>query len=191
MVSSYLSLRRYLLNSIMYVFFAFTTGWPLKLITSFDQYGMGTITPVKPLQTLFDGTLPLIWTDTTNSTSFPRPNDIISHLASNFTSIQLAAVKQVQNRSELLLACPQNYNGITPCFAAIEFVNTPSVNASDSVSGPMEYVIHADAGLGHVDVVAHTSDFEDRILPLQWAIDSVSPMDSPSCRSLTSFSRPS
>ena len=150
---------------------------------------MGTITPIKPLQTVFDGTMPLVWTGTTNSTGFPTPKDIVSHFVSNFTSTQLAAVKQVQNRSELLLACPQNYNGVTPCFAAIEFVNTPSVNASDGVLGPMEYVIHADAGLGHIDVVVHTSDFESRILPLQWAIDSVSPMVSPYYHSLTLISR--
>jgi len=152
---------------------------------------MGTITPVKPLQTQFDGGMPLIWTDTTNSTTFPTPKDIISHLTSNFTPIQLAAVKQVQDRSKLLLACPQNYNGVTPCFAAIEFVNTPSANASDSVSGPMEYIIRADAGLSRIDVVKHTSDFENIILPLQWAIDSVSPMASPFYHSLTLISRPS
>ena len=134
---------------------------------------MGTITPVKPLQTQFDGTTSLMWTVNTDSTSFPAPKDIISHLTSSFTHSQLAAVKQVKGISELLSACPQNYNGATPCFAAIEFVNTPSANASDSVSGPMEYIIHVDAGLSRIDVVGHKSDFENRILPLQWAIDSV------------------
>ena len=158
---------------------------------TFDQYGMGTITPIKFLQVQYDGTMPLIWTDTTNSTGFPTPKDIISHIASNFTPTQLAAVKQVRDRSEIPLACPQNYNGVTPCFAAIEFVNIPSVNASDRVSGPMEYIIHADVGLSYIDVVGHTSDFESRILPLQWAIDSVSPMVSPCYHSLTLIPRPS
>ena len=143
------------------------------------QYGMGTITPVKPLLTQFDGSMSLIWTDTTNSTTFPTPKDIISHVMSSFTPSQLAAVKQVQGISELLSACPQNYNGVTPCFAAIEFVNAPSANTSDSVSGPMEYIIHAEAGLSRIDVVDHTSDFENRILPLQWAIDSVGAKSAP------------
>lgn len=38
----------------------------------------------------------------------------------------------------------------------------------------VNYTIMVDGGLFHVDVVRHTSDYEERVLPLQWAIDSVS-----------------
>ena len=41
-------------------------------------------------------------------------------------------------------------------------------------SAPVDYTIWADAGLTFVDVKKHKSDFEKRILPLQWAIDQVS-----------------
>jgi hypothetical protein len=37
----------------------------------------------------------------------------------------------------------------------------------------INYTIRADAGLGFIDVLNHKSDFERRILPLQWAVDSV------------------
>ncbi|KAF8590206.1 P-loop containing nucleoside triphosphate hydrolase protein [Ramaria rubella] len=36
----------------------------------------------------------------------------------------------------------------------------------------LNYTIQGDAGLGFIDVVGHKSDFERRVLPLQWAIDS-------------------
>lgn len=41
-------------------------------------------------------------------------------------------------------------------------------------SSLLNYTISGDGGLGFIDVVDHKSDFEVRVLPLQWAIDSVS-----------------
>ena len=38
---------------------------------------------------------------------------------------------------------------------------------------PVNYTIFADAGLSSIDVVHHTSDFERRVFPLQWAVDQV------------------
>lgn len=38
---------------------------------------------------------------------------------------------------------------------------------------PVNYTIFADAGLSSIDVEHHTSDFERRIFPLQWAVDQV------------------
>jgi len=45
------------------------------------------------------------------------------------------------------------------------------MNATDTT--PVDYTISADEGLIYIDVYDHTSDFETRILPLQWAIDQV------------------
>ncbi|KAI1786805.1 hypothetical protein LXA43DRAFT_1184913 [Ganoderma leucocontextum] len=36
----------------------------------------------------------------------------------------------------------------------------------------MGHTLRADGGLFHIDVTKHTSDYEKRILPLQWAVDS-------------------
>jgi ATP-binding cassette subfamily A (ABC1) protein 3 len=47
----------------------------------------------------------------------------------------------------------------------------PSTGGADAE--PVNYTIRADAGLYHIDVVKHSSDYEKRILPLQWAIDQV------------------
>lgn len=38
---------------------------------------------------------------------------------------------------------------------------------------PVNYTIFADAGLSYINVEHHTSDFERRIFPLQWAVDQV------------------
>ncbi|KAG0704009.1 P-loop containing nucleoside triphosphate hydrolase protein [Suillus ampliporus] len=43
------------------------------------------------------------------------------------------------------------------------------MNATDTT--PTDYTISADGGLTYINVYSHTSDFETRILPLQWAID--------------------
>ncbi len=119
----------------------------------------------------FDGSLSLIWADSTNNSAFPSPHDIISHITSGFSSNQLRAVRQVDSVDDIPSACPPNFNLFSQCFAAISFDSFPT-SASDDVR-PINYTIHADGGLFHIDVVRHKSDYEERLLPLQWAIDSV------------------
>jgi len=62
------------------------------------------------------------------------------------------------------MACPQNFNLYSECFAAVVFNNFPSAYG-------VSYTIRADAGLYYINVEQHTSDVELRILPLQWALD--------------------
>lgn len=94
----------------------------------------------------------------------------MSHITANFTSNQLTSVKKVSSPSNIPATCPQNFNGFSQCFAAITFTNIP---ADGNASNPINYTIFGDAALGFIDVVRHTSDFERRMLPLQWAIDQV------------------
>lgn len=90
----------------------------------------------------------------------------MSHILKDFTLAQLGAVKQVESPDDIPSACPQNFNLFSECFAAVAFYDLPEL-------GPINYTIRADAGLAHIDVIRHTSDFELRILPLQWALDKV------------------
>ena len=94
----------------------------------------------------------------------------MSHITTNFTHNQLASVQQLSNPSDIPAACPQNFNGLSQCFAALAFTNIP---ADGNASNPINYTIFGDAGLVFIDVIHHTSSFEERILPLQWAIDRV------------------
>ncbi len=129
------------------------------------QYGIGTSIPIYDLQKTFDGKTTLIWADATNGATIPSPKDIISRITQNFTSAQLSAVKQVDSPDNIPSECPQNFNLLSECFAAVVFHDL-------SEARPVNYTLRADAGVSHIDV-DHKSDFELRILPLQWAIDKV------------------
>lgn len=126
----------------------------------------------------FDGSSFLIWADGTNGIGVPPANDIMAHITRNFTSFQLNAVKKVATPDDIPSLCPQNFNLFSECFAAIAFDYLPT---SQNDTSSIEYTIRADGGLSHIDVIRHTSDFEKKILPLQWAVDQVSPMRPRSC----------
>jgi len=138
--------------------------------TRFVQYGIGTPVPISSLSDQFDLSLSLIWADGTNGTGSPSADDIMAHITQGFTSSQLNAVKKATTPDEIPSFCPQNFNLFSECFAAVAFNHLPT-SANDT--NPIDYTIRADGGLFHVDVVRHTSDFEKRVLPLQWAIDKV------------------
>ena len=117
---------------------------------------------------------------------------------------QRSAVRQVATPDAIAPACPQNFKLMSECFAAIAFTNfpipsnlhnetllpvgPPSQNASqgDLLTAPpnatqilppdsmLNYTIQVDGGLTFIDVVHHAGDYERRVLPLQWAVDSVS-----------------
>lgn len=122
-----------------------------------------------PIHEQFDHTLSLVWADETDGASGIAPIDIINRVTSSFSPAQLASVKKIDSADDIPWACPQNFNLYSQCFAAIAFFDTPA-----SGSSSINYTIYADAGLIYINVEGHASDFEKRILPLQWAIDNVS-----------------
>jgi ATP-binding cassette, subfamily A (ABC1), member 3 len=146
------------------------------------QYGIGNPTSILSFRTQFDGSSPLIWADGTDGTSVPSPTAVMTHITASFSSRQLSAVREVANPSDIPSQCPQNFNLLSECFAAIVFNDIP---ANGSAAKPVNYTIRADSGLGHIDVIKHTSDFELRILPLQWAVDQVRCMHNTLTRHLT------
>ena len=94
----------------------------------------------------------------------------MSRITRGFSDRQLHAITQVESPAQIPEACPQNFNMFSECFAAISFNTLPT---AENASTPLNYTILADGGLFHIDVERHTSDYERRIMPLQWAIDSV------------------
>jgi len=139
----------------------------LKVIV---EYGLGSATPVPRLVDEFDGSLALIWADATQGIGVPTPDDIMTLVTFGFTASQMRAVKKLDDAEEIPLMCPQNFNGFSECYAAIVFEQVP---LPEDLSG-FQYTIRADIGLYYINVMRHTSDFEKRILPLQWAVDQVS-----------------
>ncbi|KAJ6520555.1 hypothetical protein C8R45DRAFT_1121130 [Mycena sanguinolenta] len=131
-----------------------------------NNYGIGNPIPVYPLQQQFHDAGTLVWADATNGNSQYSPTDIMARVTSGFSASQLSAVKKASSGPELPFECPQNFNGFSECFAAVVFYDIPA-----DATRPVNYTILADSGLFHIDVVRHTSDFELRVLPLQWAVD--------------------
>ncbi|CAK5265997.1 unnamed protein product [Mycena citricolor] len=131
-----------------------------------NNYGLGTLTPVYTLESRFVNAGTLVWADATDGTAQPSPSDIMSHITSGFTDSQRRAVKQASSAAELPFSCPQNFNGFSECYAAVVFNDIPA-----DATRPVNYTIFSDSGLFHIDVQRHSSDFETRVLPLQWAVD--------------------
>lgn len=96
----------------------------------------------------------------------------MAHVTSGFSPTQLSAVQRINSPDDIPGHCQQNFNLFSSCFCAVAFTALPPEN--NTVAAPVNYTIRADGGLGHIDVKHHTSDYEVRILPLQWAIDRVS-----------------
>ncbi|KAK0209024.1 hypothetical protein DFS33DRAFT_1372220 [Desarmillaria ectypa] len=137
-------------------------------LTKPSNFGIGNPISIYSLTQALKPGYALLWADGTDGTSDPSPSSIIAHITENFTTSQLAAVRQLDSPDDIPSACPQNFNLFSECFAAVAFYDIP---ANGNATNPINYTIRADAGLAHIDVVKHSSDFEERILPLQWAID--------------------
>jgi ATP-binding cassette, subfamily A (ABC1), member 3 len=136
-----------------------------------SKYGLGSAVPIARVSDVFDGSLALVWADGTNGTGVPSPDSIMSKVTAGFTPAQLQGVKKVATPADIPSTCPQNFNLFSECFAAIAFNDLPAVANG---THPINYTTRADGGLYHIDVVRHSSDFERRILPLQWAVDQAS-----------------
>ncbi|KAJ7920707.1 hypothetical protein B0H13DRAFT_2421286 [Mycena leptocephala] len=137
-----------------------------QFLTRPGDFGLGSPAAVRVLQQEFK-VGKLVWFDATDGNSVPSPAETMVHVTTGFSASQMGRVKQVSSKNQLLLECPQNFNGFSNCYAALVFSNM-----SQNASAPIVYTILADEGLGaHVDVVHHTGDFETRVMPLQWAVD--------------------
>jgi ATP-binding cassette subfamily A (ABC1) protein 3 len=94
----------------------------------------------------------------------------MTQVTASFTPAQRNKVRQVALPSSIPSACPQNFMLVSECFGALVFDTLPH---SLNESAPITYTIRGDIGLFRIDVKSHDSDFEQRILPLQWAVDRV------------------
>ena len=94
----------------------------------------------------------------------------MARVTDGFSSRKLKAVRKVGTMQDIADACPENFNLFSNCFAALYFASIPASGGGDAA---VNYTIKADGGLSHIDVVKNKSDFEKRILPLQWAVDKV------------------
>ncbi|KAL0954635.1 hypothetical protein HGRIS_003590 [Hohenbuehelia grisea] len=132
-----------------------------------NNKGLGTAIPVLTLHDQYDASLKFIWADATSGTSSPSASQIVERISAGFNKAQFQRMKQVLNPADIETECQPNFKQISDCWAAVIFNDAPSNNNDTSIA----YTIRADGGLTFIDVTRHTSDVEQRILPLQWAID--------------------
>jgi hypothetical protein len=97
----------------------------------------------------------------------------MSKVVKGFSPTQLAGVKKVANASDIPLACPQSLTEVSSCFAAINFNGSLGTSADFNDIEVISYILSSDGAEATVDVVKHSGDFMDKIMPLQWAIDQV------------------
>nr|POE53298.1 atp-binding cassette sub-family a member 3 [Quercus suber] len=78
-------------------------------------------------------------------------------------------VRVLEDETQLLQICRSSIRGVTSCFAAVNFLSSPSEGAG----GLWNYTLRADGSFGtNIYVNTHDNDAEIYVLPLQHAIDS-------------------
>ncbi|KAF9479407.1 P-loop containing nucleoside triphosphate hydrolase protein [Pholiota conissans] len=160
------NLLRCLIFPIAYgIFLAYTP----RFFGKAPNLGLGTISPVLQIQDAFDGSRPLVWADNTNGTGFITAKAIMGQISKNFTLKQLNALKEVENTQQVQQACLLNFNGASGCFSTVTFETIPTTAGSDNRS--VEYIIRYDDGVQHINIAKHDTDFETKLLAVQWAID--------------------
>ncbi|KAJ7706884.1 hypothetical protein B0H17DRAFT_972841 [Mycena rosella] len=137
-----------------------------QFLTRPADLGLGEPAPVRALNEEFQSGK-LVWVDVTDGNSSPSPADIMARITSDFSTSQLDAIKKISNPQEFLAECHQNFRGLSGCYAGLMFNDIPRDNAS----APIDYTLLVDSGLGRIDVVHHSGDYETRVMPLQWAVD--------------------
>jgi len=134
------------------------------------QFGIADPVAVPDFRGQFDGSLQLIWADSTGGAGSPSADDIIARITRGFNNKQLAAISKVETTDDIPSKCPQNFNLFSECFAGLSFEYLPS---SPADTRPINYTILGNGGYKYINAIKHTSDYELYVLPLQWAVDQV------------------
>ncbi|KAH9920558.1 P-loop containing nucleoside triphosphate hydrolase protein [Epithele typhae] len=133
-----------------------------------DIGGLGSMVPIRALADTFDARGIMLWSDDTNSTTTGfTANDVVARMTAGFSSKQLAAFQKVTT-DEIAGRCVENPNGKSRCFAAVTFDQLPARGNNKTIN----YTIRVDESTSFVDIKGHNSDYEVRVLPVQWAVES-------------------
>ncbi|TKY84527.1 hypothetical protein EX895_006429 [Sporisorium graminicola] len=158
-----INLLRCLIVPVAYYIFL---GEAKNFFNTTNDLGLGQPAAVRLLSDSLNGK-PFYWIDKRTNTAASKfsAQQIIDVVLDGLQASQRSLVRQVANDEELGFACPQSFNGLSPCFGAISFSN---ITAQGSVS----YALRQDPGLNRVKVSSNSGDAETRTFPMQFAIDS-------------------
>lgn len=160
--------KNWLINSIrclilptLFILFAAETQ---HFFTSTGTYGVSKqYRPIKTLDKDLVGDLKFLWMDESNNATLAKI------LIANVTSqIPKENVIKVANRTQLDQHCPENFNQVSGCFAAVVF------QTLDWTSTTMDFVyqLRLDNGLYSTNVYNGKASLEAHHFPVQWAVDS-------------------
>ncbi|KAF2767506.1 putative ABC transporter [Teratosphaeria nubilosa] len=95
-------------------------------------------------------------------------SNVISQLSGPIEA-QGKTVQVLESESGLLTTCRSSIRGVSPCFAAVEFISSPT----EGTSGIWNYTIRADGALSErIYVDSNSNDGEIYVIPIQHAVDS-------------------
>ncbi|KAF6766833.1 ABC transporter-like protein [Kalmanozyma brasiliensis GHG001] len=156
------ALRCLIIPIAYYIFLGFAKNF----FNTTNDLGLGAPATIRQLSDTI-GSKPIYWLDARTSTTGSRfsAQQIIDTILEDLQPSQRSLVRQVRDDTELGLACPQAFNGLSSCFGAINFQNITE-------QGSVSYTLRQDPGLTRVKVSTNSGDAETRTLPLQFAVDS-------------------
>ncbi|KAF8167282.1 hypothetical protein B0H34DRAFT_792024 [Crassisporium funariophilum] len=145
--------KHWLVNLLRCLIFPLALGIFLAFVTNLfaapNDKGLGTAVPIARVEDHFDGSRPIIWADTTDGNGYITATQIMSHVTSKFTSIQLAAVKKAKDPQELDSTCLTNFNGVSPCYLTVTFEGIPTASKNDLRA--INYTMRMDSAVDIVD----------------------------------------
>ncbi|KAK3114148.1 hypothetical protein LTR53_007825 [Teratosphaeriaceae sp. CCFEE 6253] len=168
-------LGRHLLGTLIRAFFApiifmFFISYAKNFFVPPSDFGVGTAAPLRSLSNAVAAsaggrdTVVFINNGYTNGDIASVIDQVSQPIRSQGKVVQV-----LEDSTALLTTCRSSIRGVSPCFAAVDFLSSPS----EGTTGVWNYTMRADGSFGgRIYVNAHDNDAEIYVLPLQHAIDS-------------------
>ncbi|KAK1067772.1 hypothetical protein LTR33_011290 [Friedmanniomyces endolithicus] len=168
-------LGRHVLGTLIRPFFApiifmFFISYAKNFFVPPSDFGVGTATPIRSLSDAVAASAG--GRDTVVFINNGHTNGDISNVINQIAQPIRAQGKTVSiltDSTDLLTICRSSIRGVSPCFAAVDFLSSPS----EGTEGVWNYTMRADGSFGgRIYVNQRDNDAEIYVLPLQHAIDS-------------------
>ncbi|KAK0890001.1 hypothetical protein LTR02_015016 [Friedmanniomyces endolithicus] len=168
-------LGRHVLGTLIRAFFApiismFFISYAKNFFVPPSDFGVGTATPIRSLSDAVAASAG--GRDTVVFINNGHTNGDISNVINQVAQpirAQGKTVSILEDSTDLLTICRSSIRGVSPCFAAVNFLSSPN----EGTEGVWNYTMRADGSFGgRIYVNQRDNDAEIYVLPLQHAIDS-------------------
>ena len=159
-------LRSFLLPVLFVSFLSFSRYLLLPPV----RYGIGTAAPVVGLRDALAADTSKKLVLVTNGLG-REVDELVAGLQRDLAGAGPVLVRQ--NSEDLRSDCQQTLRGVSFCFAAVVFTDSPNAGSGAAGSGAWKYMLRGDVALsdGRLDVTDHENKVQQTLLPLQLAVD--------------------